>query len=98
MIIKGIRALFRKMGVIWKWLLTAFVLLGMIVLSVFGAIWLQNNPWLFALFGLCCVGCIALIAYGSWCFATLLSGAQKMATGELDHKISTKYLSGSFSR
>ena len=96
MIIKGIHALFRKMGVIWKWLLIAIVLLAVMVLSIFGAIWMQNNPWLFALFGLCCVGCIALIAYGSWCFATLLSGAQKMATGELDHKISTKHLSGSF--
>ena len=95
-IIKGIRALMSKMGVIWKWLLIAFVLLAMIVLSVFGAIWLRNNPWLFALFGLCCIGGMAIIAYGSWCFATILSGAQKMATGELDHKISTKYLHGSF--
>jgi signal transduction histidine kinase len=37
-----------------------------------------------------------MVLYGGYAFGTLLLGARKMAEGDLNHKISTKYLRGSF--
>ena len=93
---KGVRGLFRKIGVIWQWLALAGVMLLLMAGSLFCALWWRESSWLFALFGVCCAACVGVVAYGSWCFATILVGAQKMATGELDYKIATTHLRGSF--
>ena len=95
-IIKGVSALFSKMSVIWQWLVVAIAMMAITVLSLAGAIWQKWNLLMAVLFALCCLSCLAVIGYGSWCFAMIVTGARKMAGGDLDHKIPTQYLRGSF--
>ncbi len=40
--------------------------------------------------------CIALVLYGAYCFGTLMDGAKKMRGGDLESKVDTKFLIGSF--
>ena len=50
-------------------------------------------------FLVCAVLCdIAIICYGAYAFGTLLKGADRMAQGNLNSKISTRYLFGTFAR
>ncbi len=95
-LIKGVTALFSKMHIIWQWLVITVLLLVLTILSVLGAVWKHWNVAMTVLFVLCCIGCVAVIGYGSWCFAMIVTGARKMAGGEMDHKIPTRHLRGSF--
>lgn len=93
---RGISALFQMMSVIWQWLLVAAVMLVLTVLSLLIALWNGNDPVMLVVFALCCAGCLAVVGYGGWCFATVLTGARKMSRGELHHKIPTQHLRGIF--
>ncbi len=74
--------------VMWLWLLTG-ICMGV---AVVGSIILESEFLLFC----SCLGCIAMIVYGAWCFGTLLQGAKKMAEGNLQTKIPEKFMFGSF--
>ena len=94
--IKGISALLSKIGVVWQWLLVAGGMLLITILALVGAVWKHWNLSVTLLFALCCLSCMVVIGYGSWCFAMIVTGARKMAGGELDHKIPTQHMRGSF--
>ena len=71
-------------------------MLGFTILSFVMAVlnhWLL--PWML-LFIACCVGCLITIGYGAWCFGSIVLGAKKMAGGDLEHKITTDHMYGSF--
>lgn len=94
-IARGISALFNMLDVIWQWLL---VTAGMILLTagtLLIAVW-NDNTLMLIVFAVCCIACVGVVAYGGWCFATILIGARKMSCGELNHKIPTEHMRGSF--
>lgn len=94
--IKGFGALLRKMDIIWQWLLVVTLMLGFTILSFVMAV---LNHWLLLwtlLFIAGCVGCLITIGYGAWCFGSIVLGAKKMAGGDLEHKITTDHMYGSF--
>lgn len=76
---------------LWRWLLLAVLLCGLLVASVF-LLFAQNSPYLLIAVVLAGVGAICYYAYA---YGSLLIGAKRMARGDLQHKISTKYLLGS---
>lgn len=93
---KGFGAVLRKMDIIWQWLLTVTLMLGFTVLSFVMAV---LTHWILLwtlLFIAGCVGCLIAIGYGGWCFGSIVSGARKMAGGDLEHKINTDHMYGSF--
>ena len=95
-LIKGVTALLAKMHIIWQWLVITVFLLAVMIFSLLGAVWSHWNLTITVLFSLCCAVCLAVIAYGSWCFAVIVTGARKMSGGQLDHKIPTEHMRGSF--
>lgn len=99
-LLRGLRTLFRMMPVIWQWLLTAFLMvLSVAVTFLLYLISIDRTVlevFFFFLFLLDILACIAIVAYGGYAFGVLLIGARKMTQGNLDRKIPTKYLIGSF--
>ena len=94
--IRGVGALLRKMDIIWQWLLMILLLVGFAILSFALAELHRWNLLWTILFAACCVGCLAAIGYGGWCFGAIVAGARKMAGGDLEHKINTDNMYGSF--
>ena len=95
-IAKGLRGLYRLMPMLWRWLLIAgimgLVLIATVVLccySYYGGFW-------FTVLLLVIAACAAVVCYGAYGFGTILAGARRMAKGNLNSKISTRYLRGSF--
>ena len=95
-LIRGISALLKMMGVIWQWLLITGVMAAVTACCCAAYFWDRQSVLLLILFILCAVACLAMVAYGAYCFATILSGARKMAKGDLQHKIPTAAMRGSF--
>ena len=95
----GVRAGYRLLPLMWQWLLTG-IGMGLVTwitfLAATGGSHYRFNGLLLLLLALEILGCVAVICYGSYCFALLIGGARKMTQGSLDHKIPTKYLRGSF--
>ncbi len=94
----AMHSLFRLLPVIWQWLLTAAMMLIVPLLFILFANWAWY-PWdVFwaVLFFLSLFADMGVILYGAYCFGILMKGAKRMSHGQLDAKISTKYLVGSF--
>lgn len=93
--LKGLRALFGMWSATWQWLCIggamALCVVGSLLLSIF-----QGEPIFKFLFLLSCLGSLAMICYGGYCFGLLLTGARKMAGGDLEHQIPDRYLFGAF--
>ena len=95
---RGCRAVVRMLPVIWQWLLTALAMVffsGLFYLLAEESYGYGQLFWIFMLF-LAVVGSFAVICYGAWCFGILLKGAQRMAQGNLNYQIDTRYLIGCF--
>lgn len=92
---RGVARLMDMLPVIWQWLLTAAVMAVSFTLALF---WKMNSDaplrsiWLLVI----TLACVGIVCYGAYSFGTLLWGIHKMNRGSLDHKIPTKYLTGSF--
>ena len=82
-----------RLPVIWV-NLTAGVVMGILLCG--GVLLAYSGVWLPLV--LVIVGYVAAILYGAYAYATLLKGAQRMAEGDLENKISTQYLWGSYAR
>ena len=97
-VVRGCRAVFKLLPVIWQWLVTAaaMVLLPFIALFFFANAWGFGEFFWGLLVFLSIAGDIAMVVYGGWCFGTLLKGAKAMAQGDLNHHIPTKYMVGAF--
>ena len=82
------------MPVIWKWLLASLVLVaGVFLLLPFA---LQGRAVFIALLSLDILLCIAAVLYSGYALGSLIKGLKQMCDGDLEHKISTRYLRGSF--
>lgn len=100
MLWKGIRFLWRSCGtlvrmlpVIWQWLLTAAIMGIAICTACLLSMWYSAAaPVLIAVLMIC----LLVTLYGGYAFGTLITGAKRMSEGNLNHKIPTKYLIGSF--
>ena len=95
---RGIRAVFLMLPVIWQWIVTAA---GMALVVGLSAILCAVSMGMGSVFwGSVCtisvLGCIGIVCYGGWCFGTLLKGIQTMSSGDLNYKINTRFLYGSF--
>jgi signal transduction histidine kinase len=88
----------RMIPTVWQWLLTAFLMVFIPVILLI----LATISWGFEreFFVILLLGSLAadvvLVWYGGWCFGTILKAAKRMAAGDLDAKIDTKQLYGSF--
>lgn len=87
----GIRAVTVKIPVIWKYLLVGLFLGAAMV----GTTLLVHHGSKLPLY-MAAVFYLALIFYGGYAFATLQRGAQRMSNGNLENKIDTRYLTGSY--
>ena len=106
---RGIRFLCRAIAkvvsmipVIWQWLLTAAIMVVAAVVSfLIAVVCVNNGVGIGAIIGalqfpVVLMACVGTVLYGGYAFGMLLVGARKMAQGDLNHKISTQYLFGSF--
>lgn len=90
---KALRQSIRMLPVIWQWLLIGFG----VVACFGGAFWAAQYSALgIVLLIVAILGCMAMVLYSGYAFGTLLSGVKKMCEGDLETKIPTKYLTGSF--
>ena len=95
---RGLRAMARMVPTVWQWLLTAFLMpIVPLILLGFASSSYGNRRDFFVLLFLGSLVCdVVLVWYGGWCFGTILKAAKRMAQGDLDTKIDTKQLYGSF--
>lgn len=96
--LRGIKAVFEMLPVIWQWLLIAFGMAFALLISAliaFGNSFWRINSFVLVFLALC-FGCVILIIYGGWCFGHILTGAKKMAEGQLEYRIPEENLFDSF--
>ena len=86
----GLTKIIALLPLIWKWLLLAAGMGLSLLLAT-----LSYEPFLLFLVLFCC---IAIVLYGGYAFGTLLAGAKRMANGDLNTKISTRFLFGSYAQ
>ena len=95
---RGIRAVFLMLPVIWQWIVTAAAMV--LVPFFFGVIAAASYSYAQIFWILLCSGAVVadmlLVLYGGWCFGTLLKGIETMSKGDLNYKIDTRFLYGSF--
>ena len=97
---RGILRLSQVLPVIWQWLLSCLASSSAVLGTAM--LWLlygrnSLHSWLFILlFALAALVCLAVILYGAYAFGILLQGVKNLNRGNLNDKISTKYLLGSY--
>ncbi len=78
----------------WRYLLIGLVMVGapcfFFILTAFG-----NSFWLLPLL-LSCAADVCIACYGAYAYGTLLRGAGQMAEGDLEAKLDTQHLLGSY--
>ena len=91
---KGMRHLANLLPAIWHYLLLA---LGMVAAMAAGAVVYSDTrqPWLLLA---AVVLCLLAALYGGYAHGTVLRGAKKMADGDLNAKIDTRLLTGSYKK
>ncbi len=91
---KGIASLFRLLPLIWQWLLISLFTGGGVVAMAFLA---RNGSILFTALLCFAIGLsLCVVLYGAYCLGLLIKGVNSMSSGNLDYKISTRYLRGSY--
>lgn len=85
---KSINRVYSLMPLTWQWLLTGFIMVVLLFVSIAG----RSN--LMVVLSLC--ACVAVVLYGAYCFGILLESAKSMSKGDLDTKVDDKYLTGAF--
>ena len=98
-VMRGIKAVFIMLPIIWQWLATAAAMVIMPLIFLLFASAACHGFWAFLWFLLffgCLLADIAVVCYGGWCFGKLLRGIKAMCNGDLNHKIDTTYLYGMF--
>ncbi len=90
---RGIARLIRMIPLIWQWLLTAAVMAFVYGFAIHALRYSGDGAFLLLPVILACIG---VVCYGAYAYGLLAEGAKKMAEGDLHHKISTRYLVGSF--
>ena len=90
---RGLRKVFGMLPIIWQWIAAGGVL-GIILLTICAG---SASHWysVFPLF-LWCLMFAGVVIYCGYCYGTIHKGIKRMNEGNLDEKIDTKYLIGSF--
>ena len=88
---KAFGRLWQQLPIIWQWLLRSFLLLSGVTLSV---IFAAFGSWLPLI--LIVPIALAILCYNAFAYGSILAGARHMAKGDLSHKISTRFLTGSY--
>jgi len=91
---KAFRKLYVLLPLIWRYVLIGLAM-GIVPLWFFFLAAVGRSFWVFFLI-LACLCDAAIIAYGAYAYGTVLKGAKKMAAGQLDTKIDTRYLLGEY--
>ena len=91
---KSITGLLHLMPMIWKWLLTAVVLITSIFLLLPPA--LSGNALFVVLLAFDILLCVVVLFYNGYALGNLIKGIKQMCDGDLEHKVSTRYLKGSY--
>ena len=96
---RGMKAAGSMLPIVVKWVGIILILaIGAAMFLIFAAnAWhgFWTFIWVMCFIGSCCL-ILAVTGYGAWCFGNLLKATRNMAQGNLDQKISTKSLLGSF--
>ncbi len=92
-VMRGIRKLLDMLPVMWEWILAGGVL-GLILVIICES---STSHWytVFPMF-LWCLVFAALVIYCGYCYGTIYKGIRRMREGDLNEKIDTKYMYGSF--
>ena len=88
-----LRKVFGMLPIIWEWIAAGGVLGIILVIICAGS----ASHWysVFPLF-LWCLAFAGVVTYCGYCYGTIRRGIQRMNEGDLNEKIDTKYLVGSF--
>lgn len=79
---------FALLPMTWQWLVVGFGLL--FIMGIAGSARSSRDQLL-------CVGfCLAVVLYGANCFGTLLDAVRRMRGGDLETKVDSRYMVGSF--
>ena len=92
-IARYIREVFGMLPVIWEWIAAGGFLGIILVIICTDAHWYTIFPmtvW--------CLAFATVVIYCGWCYGNIQKGIQRMKEGELNEKIDTKYMYGSFKR
>ena len=89
----GFAAVVARLPVIWIYLAVGVVMGGSLTVA---ALFAAEDIWWPLMLVL--LGYAAVLCYGAYAYATLLKGAQRMAKGDLENKVSTRYLTSSYAR
>ena len=90
----GFLRVLRLMPVIWKWLVTAVLLTASA--GILGFLTHRFGGIFTALLILDIAACIGFLCYCGYAIGSLIRGVEQMVNGDLQCKISTRYLHGSF--
>ena len=92
---KAIGKLFGMLPVMWEWIAVgaAFGIVLLLICATSTAHWYKVFPMF-----LWCLAFAALVIYCGWCYGNIQKGIKRMKEGELNEKIDTKYMYGSFKR
>ncbi len=82
---------FRLLPVMWQWIVTA----GVLAIALVFCVLLTDQGTVLPLLLVVLTG-ILVVCRSAYAYGSLLSGARKMAQGDLTHKISTRFLMGPF--
>ena len=90
---KSIVALVELLPVIWRYILIGAAMAGTIVAAAVLAYQVSIVPLLVVI----CLN-LAVLLYGAYAYGTILRGAERMAKGNLDSKIETRFLLGYYKK
>ncbi len=104
LVFKGLRFLFRAIGrlfslmpLIWQYILIALgMAFGIFITVMICAIGESVVAWFFLTQTI--FGCIAIVCYGAYALGTILKGAKRMRQGDLNQKIDTRFLVGTYKK
>lgn len=94
-VVRALVKLFSLLPMIWQYLLCAFGMGIAILITIAVCVNGSGAAILFFLFHTV-TGCIGLVAYGGYALGTILGGAKRMRQGDLNQKINTRFLFGSY--
>ena len=92
-VMRGIHKLLRMLPIIWQWITVGSILGILLLLICVGSTshWYTIIPMF-----LWCLLFAAVVIYCGWCYGRIRTGIQRMNEGNLNEKINTKWMYGSF--
>ena len=87
------RAVINLMPIIWQWVLAAFAM-ALLLLVSFVLTWSLRWGWTSLIPVI--LFCAAIVLYGGYAFGTLLTAIRRLHQGDFGHKVSTRFLYGNF--